>query len=173
VVALGQKPGITVEVLAGGYAAWQSAQALTTVGRGLKPEGFNYITYPELLAAQPGDVVLVDLRKLTKEVLKNSTSLTDLKQEFPGRRVNSSALAQSAGEPGSAPLLVLIDSADGSSEAAARLLKAKGVRRYAILLGGELTIVRKGKPGSERTGSSYHGSTLSNQNHLLQPVNGP
>lgn len=109
-------------------------------------------------AADPGGVVLVDLRKLTKAVLKNSSGLTDLGREFPGRRVSASALAQTAGSAEAAPLVVLIDSADGSAEAAARLLKARGNQRYAVLVGGELAIARQGRPGLERSGPVYRGT---------------
>ncbi len=84
--ALARKPGITVDTLSGGYAAWLSAQALTTAGRGLRPEAINYITYAQLQAMDPGDVVLVDLRQPTRAVLKNSSGLTDLSREFPGLR---------------------------------------------------------------------------------------
>jgi rhodanese-related sulfurtransferase len=161
VTALAGKPGITVDVLEGGYAAWQSAHGLTTIGRGMKPEEFNYISYAELKAAGPDVVVLVDLRRLTKAVLNNSPQLTDLGREFPGRRVTASALAQTQSNSGAAPLLVLIDSADGSAEATARLFKAKGLHRYAILIGGELAIARKGKPGLERSGYAPLGTSQS------------
>jgi rhodanese-related sulfurtransferase len=164
VAALAKKPGITVDILSGGYAAWQSAHGLTTIGQGMKPERFNYITYSELQAADPGDVIMVDLRKLNKEVLKNSSSLSDLSKEFPGKRVASSALPEAKAVGDAVPLIVLIDSADGSAEASARLLKARDVRRYAILVGGELSIERKGKPGLERNGLSYRGNHLPNQN---------
>jgi rhodanese-related sulfurtransferase len=154
VTALSQMPGITVNVLSGGYAAWQSAHGLTTVGRGIKPEKFNYITYGELQAAAPSGVVLVDLRKLTKEVLKNSSSLADLGHEFPGRLLNHSVSASAP--QASSRMLVLIDSDDGSSEANARLLKAQGIRNYVILMGGELAIQRKGKPGLDRSGGGVN-----------------
>jgi hypothetical protein len=123
----------------------------------MRPETINYISYAELQALDPGAVVLVDQRKLTQAVLNNSSRLTDLMREFPGRRVVASALDQTAGNSGAGPLVVLIDSADGSAEATARLLKAKGFQRYAVLVGGELAIVRKGKPGLERSGASYPG----------------
>jgi rhodanese-related sulfurtransferase len=161
--ALAKKPGITVDILSGGYAAWQSAHGLTTAVRGLRAETINYITYAQLQAVDPGDVLLVDLRKPTGAVLKNSSRLTDLSREFPGRRVTASALAQTEGNSGAAPLVVLIDSADGSAEATARLLKAKGFQRYAVLVGGELAIARKGKPGLERSGPASR-STTRNQN---------
>ncbi len=149
--ALSAKAGITVDILAGGFAAWESAQGLTTRGAGIHRETFNYLTYAELAAADPGDVVLVDLRKPTPAVLKISGGLTDLAKEFPGRRVTSGTPAQLDG----APLVVLIDSVDGSAEAQARLLKVRGIRRYAILAGGELSIARKGRRGLARSGPRY------------------
>jgi rhodanese-related sulfurtransferase len=157
VAALAAKPGITVDTLQGGFAAWESAEGLTTRGRGLKPETFNYLTYAELRSAA-SDVVLLDLRKLTPAVLKVSPGLSDLAQEFPGKRV----LSTTADAADGSSLLVLIDSGDGAAETAARALKAKGVRRYAILVGGELAIERKGKRGLERGSAGYSG-TMRNQ----------
>ena len=169
VTALSQKPGITVDVLDGGYAAWQSANAPTTAGRGVKPERFNYISYGELQAADPTSVQLVDLRKMTKEVSKNAAALTDLSHEFPGRQLTHSVAVSAAGS-GSGRLVVLIDSADGSAQATARLLKAQGVRHYVILMGGELAIQRKGKFGLDRSGTGAHGVNVShNSLPLPQP----
>jgi rhodanese-related sulfurtransferase len=168
VTALSQKPGITVDVLSGGYAAWQSANALTTAGRGIKPERLNYISYSELQAADPAGVVLVDLRKQTKEVLKNASALTDLSHEFPGRSLARSESAPAAPGSSSSRLLVLVDSADGTAEATARSLKARGVRNYVILMGGELAIQRKGKPGLERSGGGVNGALV----HQMSPPPG-
>ena len=168
VAALSQKPGITVDVLSGGYSAWQSANALTTAGRGIKPEKFNYITYSELQAADPAGVALVDLRKPTKEVLKNASSLTDLSHEFPGRSLTRSESAAAATGSSSSRLLVLVDSDDGTSEATARSLKARGVRNYVILMGGELVIQRKGKVGLERSGGGANAALL----HQTSPAPG-
>jgi rhodanese-related sulfurtransferase len=151
---LAEKPGIKVEILSGGYAAWQASGAVTTEGRGLHHEAFDYITYGELAAVDPKDVMLVDLRKLTPLIAKNTGALTDLAQEFPGCRV-ASAVAREK-DAAATPLVVLIDSADGSAEAQARLLKAGGVRRFAILAGGELAIERKGRPGLARTGNQLN-----------------
>jgi len=145
--ALGAKPGITVDVLEGGFAAWETGGGLTTRGRGLKRETFNYLTYAQLRSAAAGEVVLVDLRKLTGAVQKISPALTDLSREFPGKRVVAAAPEAAAG----GPLVVLIDSGDGSAETAARALKGRGIRRYAILAGGELAIARKGRRGLERS----------------------
>jgi rhodanese-related sulfurtransferase len=166
VTALSQKPGITVDVLSGGYAAWQSANALTTAGRGIKPEKLNYLSYSELQAADPAGVVLVDLRKRTKEVLKNASSLTDLSREFPGRSLARSESAPAAPGSSSSRLLVLVDSDDGTAEATARSLKARGVRNYVILMGGELAIQRKGKLGLERSGGGINGALF---HHMSPP----
>jgi rhodanese-related sulfurtransferase len=163
VTALSQKPGITVDVLSGGYAAWQSAHGLTTVGRGVKPEKFNYISYGDLQAADPATVSLVDLRKLTKEVLKNASALTDLGHEFPGRPLTHSLTASASQSSGSGRLLVLVDSDDGTSEATARLLKAQGIRNYVILTGGELAIQRKGKSGLDRNAGGVYQANVHHQ----------
>ncbi len=45
--ALAQKPGITVDILEGGFAAWETARGLTTRGRGIHHETLNYITYAQ------------------------------------------------------------------------------------------------------------------------------
>jgi len=50
-------------------------------------------------------------------------------------------------------LVILIDSADGAAQEAARALKAGGARRYAILAGGELILARHGQPGMQRAAS--------------------
>ncbi|MGA2658093.1 MAG: rhodanese-like domain-containing protein [Verrucomicrobiota bacterium] len=160
--ALAQKPGITVDILEGGFAAWESAHGLTTRGRGIHHETLNYITYAQLKANKASDVVLVDLRKKTPAPPSSSSPqalaaapepLTDLGREFPGMTLAKSAADQALNSGGDArPLIVLIDSADGSAEAAARLLKAGGSRRYAILAGGELSLARKGQAGLQRSG---------------------
>jgi len=148
--ALAAKNGIAVDILAGGFAAWEGAASLTTRAAGLKPESLNYITYAQLQAADPRDVALLDMRRTTAAVLKSAGGLSDLAKEFPGRRIVSAAPKPQDG----APLVVLIDSGDGSAQAQARALKLSGVRRYAILVGGELTIARKGLSGLARNGAS-------------------
>ncbi len=159
---LGRKPGITAEVLQGGFATWESAQALTTRAAGMKSETFNYITYAGLKAANPGEVVLVDLRKppssarpsVAGDTNAPSQPLTDLSQEFPGMRLASFVPGKSSLAVSGVPaLLILIDSADGTAQETARALKAGGVRRYAILAGGELILARHGQPGLQRAAS--------------------
>jgi len=166
--ALAAKPGITVDIIEGGFAAWESAHAPGTRAQGFKAEMLNYLSYAELKAAATSEVLLVDLRQqpTPKVVEVSSTSvappsqpLTDLAQEFPGMRQaqlspgDSLAKTSAAAGSGAPPLLVLIDSGDGAAQTMARRLKASGVRRYAILAGGELILSRHGQPGLQRAGS--------------------
>ncbi|HEV2391802.1 MAG TPA: rhodanese-like domain-containing protein [Verrucomicrobiae bacterium] len=157
---LGKLPGIHAETLAGGYAAWEEAHLLTTKGQGARREALHYITYAQLKTALPGDVVLVDLRRQPKAASvpgspgKAALALTDLSLEFPGCRVmKSAAETRNASSSGKAPLVVFIDSTDGTAESSARLLKAGGTRHYAILAGGEAVLARKGERGLERSGT--------------------
>ena len=160
--ALGKKPGITADVLEGGFASWESGQALTTRANGMKSETFNYITYAELKAARPADMLLVDLRKPQAAVRQSlaaganapSQPLTDLSREFPGMALAKSVPEKSALAKSGAPaLVILIDSADGAAQEAARARKGGGGRRYAILAGGELILARHGQAGLQRAGS--------------------
>jgi rhodanese-related sulfurtransferase len=161
--ALAAKPGISVDVLEGGFAAWESAQGLTTKARGLKPEAPNYISYAQLKAAKADSVVLVDLRRQSpaspNAVLppNDALPLTDLSREFPGFQVTQTPVApkpqvQSAGAgSGPPPLLVLIDNGDGSALQTARTLQAGGYKRCAILAGGERILSRHGQAGLQRS----------------------
>ena len=169
--AFNQKPGIAAKVLEGGFAAWETAQrSATTKGAGLTPEEFPFITYADLGKVQSEDVVLVDLRKEPKQSRQGENGavgptpepLTNLRQEFSKvRGVTRSPfdLPQSrqsvSGNSASNPLLVLIDNGDGSAQATARLMKANGITRYAILAGGEPVIARKGRTGSGRASSTF------------------
>ena len=145
--ALAKKPGLKVEVLEGGFAAWKSSQGLTTRGAGLKRETFNYISYARLKAAKADGVVLLDLRKPDASA---SQALTDLNAEFPGMRQARSRAEALGSASGAPPLVVLIDNGDGTAEAEARLLKAGGTYRCVILAGGELILSRKGQAGLKR-----------------------
>jgi rhodanese-related sulfurtransferase len=167
--ALAAKPGLKVDVLEGGFAAWESATALTTLPGGMQPEALNYITYAEVQAAKPGDTLLVDLRRQAATAFQtlgqgsarvDQPPLTDLAREFPGLRstrapLNSSrplSLASSAAPP----LMVLIDDGDGAAAAMARTLRAGGVQRYAILMGGEMILARHGQAGLQRSSPVGH-----------------
>ena len=85
---------------------------------------------------------------------------TDLASRFPdARRLEARLDAKAGGKrhdlgkivaerrSGKHPLFILIDDADGSSEELAGKLRATGVRRLAILMGGEETLRRSGQPG--------------------------
>lgn len=165
--ALAAKPGLTVETLEGGFAAWESAHAQTTAPPGLTAETLNYISYADLKAAKADSIVLVDLRQPvapTRQAAGRNGSqanqpVTDLAQEFPGKSVIRSPFdlppsRQVAGKNPSSALLVLIDNGDGTAEDMARILKANSIKRYVILAGGERILARKGQPGLQRSGSA-------------------
>jgi len=170
-IALARKPGLSVEVLEGGYAAWQSVQGLTTQARGLKPEALNYISYAQLKAAKAEDVVLVDLRHQAAAKPNATTTnpaaqpLTDLAQAFPGFKVRQSPFsakpqtASAGAGSGTLPLLVLIDNGDGTAVETARTLQGGGIKRYAILAGGELILARQGQRGLQRMSAANHSTT--------------
>ncbi|NLX26442.1 MAG: rhodanese-like domain-containing protein [Lentisphaerae bacterium] len=187
VMLLNEKEGITAEALEGGYAAWESTSGTTTQPPGFQPEKLNYVTYQSLEEIDESNLVLVDLRKadevptgrLTRqgEEIMESEPLTPLAEKFPGRAVVKSpfdvpAVAQSstggssgglqrmAEEPPVPPVMVLIDSGDGSAEKMARILKANGVNRVIILAGGEEILKRDGKPGLMRMGAGAQTVTV-------------
>jgi rhodanese-related sulfurtransferase len=159
--ALGAKKGISVEILDGGFAAWENSQGTTTRGRGMKSERLNYISYADLKAAKPGEILLLDLRVSTKGIAKTGNAsaeaaqpLTDLTKEFPGMRQSRTAVEpQSLKASGTPPLLVLIDAGDGKAQKMAQSLKAQGIKRYVILAGGEKILARHGQRGLERSSS--------------------
>lgn len=166
VAALNQKPGITAEALAGGFAAWESALAATTIPKGLQPEDVTYITYDQLKKNTGDNLVLVDLRKpklalagsLAAQSTESNPPPTDLHKEFPNAQITRSPFAlpparQSATAGSAGPLLVLIDNGDGTdAQQTARVLKANGVRRAVILAGGESILARGGRSGLQRQG---------------------
>ena len=171
--ALNKKPGIQAEVFAGGFAAWESGRGTTTRPRGMRTEELPVITHARLKETPGSDVVLVDLRKPppTNPAVKTASAppLTDLRAEFPQSRIvrspfeaasstspqsKTSAATASAAAASTAPLLVLIDQNDGAAEAMARTLKANGINRFVILVGGEEALARKGERGLQRLGST-------------------
>lgn len=167
--ALAAKPGLSVDVLEGGFAAWESQPTLTTGRGGMQPEAPRYISYAELKAAKPADTLLVDLRRRPAPAPRAlrpgssqaaQTPLTDLAQEFPGFSSTGAPFDASrrlaVGSPPTPPLLVLIDDGDGAAEATARALRGNGVKRCVILMGGERILERHGQRGLQRSGSAAH-----------------
>lgn len=167
VAALNGKRGIQAEALIGGYTAWQTAKGITTEERGLKEEVFPHVTYKQLENVDVRDMVLVDLRKPKLQSrqsvpvgpLQAGEELTDLESEFPGARVTRSLfdLPQTrqavGGSETAPPVFVLIDDGDGeAAKETARMLKANGIERVAILAGGESIISRHGRSGLKRIG---------------------
>ena len=107
--------------------------------------------------------MLVDLRT-TPEQGKTNSTLTDLSAVFPGlntvrmhRKLQSdgrewdiSTVTRRGGRDTQYRwLYILIDDGDGEAEKAARILKAAGIKRAAILTGGEQILRRGGSPGLE------------------------
>ncbi len=167
--ALAAKPGISVDILEGGFAAWESQPALTTGAGGMQPEAPRYISYAELKATKPADTLLVDLRRRpapapqalgSSSTQPGQTPLTDLAQEFPGLRSTrvpfDASRRLAAGPSATPPLLVLIDDGDGAAEATARALRGNGVKRCVILMGGEMILARHGQRGLQRSGTAAH-----------------
>ncbi len=160
--ALAAKPGLNVSLLDGGFAAWESLHAPTTRAQNMEPEAQQYIAYADLRTLDANEYVLIDLRKSPNAVQEAAAGtgqtvqepLTDLAAEFPKARISSSAFnlpsAVKAAQ-GAPPLLILIDSGDGTAQATARMLTAAGSKRYVILAGGESILARKGQAGLQRS----------------------
>lgn len=164
VAALNAKPGIRAEILEGGFAAWEALKIGDTRGRGVEKQVLPMVTYQQLKTNMTDDIVLVDLRK-SRPVAKGAKSaeeaapLTDLHAAFPQARVEKSAFnvagkKKSASGETMAPLLVLIDTGDGTSEEMVRTLRANGITRFVVLAGGEEIIARQGQAGSKRSGGT-------------------
>jgi rhodanese-related sulfurtransferase len=163
-ITLNAKPGISAEVLEGGFAGWLQAQGPSTKAHGLHPESTPLISYADLKAAQGDNLVLVDLRKPVLQARQNDGNtappapLTDLRKEFPAAAVASSPFnlpqTRQSGSGSISPLLVLIDSGDGAAQAMAAALKANGISRFAVLAGGESILARRGEPGMQRITTS-------------------
>lgn len=157
---LSQKPGITAEVLQGGFAAWQTIKRETAGRRGAAREEVPYISYQNLKSTTAPDVMLVDLRADDPPRAKKSAAadapLTDLSAEFPKLPVVRSpfeVVRRVKADSSTPPLLVLIDRGNGKAEATARALRANGMMRFVILAGGEEIIARQGQSGLQRSGS--------------------
>ncbi len=162
VSALNKKPGIQAQILDGGFLAWEDLQYSSTGGGGVKREKFLYMTYQELLQMMDdnGNIVLVDVRGAgagKKERDRAAVPIAeplDLSRQFPGREIitwSSSSHSRdplSGAEGGSRDsVYVLIDRGDGGAEKAARRLHSAGMKRIAILMGGERSLEREGRPG--------------------------
>jgi len=147
VTALNSKNGIHAEMLEGGLGAWQSLKLQTTRKAGLSTAGLQYLNYQELKKASTAnsDMVLIDLRTGERQ------PLTDLSAEFPLQEVKKLSHGQNGWELSPCfedgvrdKLFILVDDGKEQSERVARQLTAKGVKRVAILTGGEISLTNKG-----------------------------
>jgi rhodanese-related sulfurtransferase len=160
VTALNAKPGISAEILDGGFAGWEALNFADTRGRGAEKQLNVMLTYQQVKTNLTDDIVLVDLRKATPaKAGEKALPLSSLQTEFPQARVSSTPFKQSGKRKSSSgetlpPLLVLVDKGDGAAEEMARTLRGNGITRFVILAGGEEAITRQGQPGSKRSGYS-------------------
>ena len=155
---LNTRTGIQAEMLEGGFAAWEALNLSTTHKAGLGRMRVQYLTYRNLkkAAAHNSDIVLVDLRsktfsdKTSADVYIDSTiaSPKDRKRGAAGKQwdIASSILK---GKKGSHHRYhyVIIDNGDGEGQEVASRLFAAGIKRVAILTGGEQILRREGQPG--------------------------
>ncbi len=146
-VALNEKQGINAEMLEGGFGAWQDSKLQTTRRAGLSTTGLRYLTYQELQKASAvnPDIILVDLRS------KGEQPLTDLGEDFPLQSVIKLSRRQKGWDIGPClkdsvreKLFIFIDDGNDESIHAARQLSATGIKRIAVLVGGEVGLKRKG-----------------------------
>lgn len=161
---LNTRTGIQAEMLEGGFAAWVALNLSTTHKAGLGKIRFRYLTYHDLekAAAHNPDIVLVDLRTKTDSTQASPETLTDLSEKFPGRHIIRPDRKRGAagkqwdiassilkGKKGSHHRYhyVIIDNGDGEGQKVASRLFAAGVKRVAILIGGEQILRRDGQPG--------------------------
>jgi rhodanese-related sulfurtransferase len=174
VEALNSKTGIQAELLAGGFAAWQSLNLPSTQSPGMKNERLRYITYEELRRASEGNqnMVLVDIRPAGKKKNKAEQKLStddnrnsfDLVEKFPDLEVISLdpkdpglstkskeiSIAELSGlkKSGHTKVYVLVDRGDGKSEKVARRLYGSGIKQVTILVGGEKILQKEGQSDS-------------------------
>jgi len=147
VVSLNAKKGIRAEMLEGGFGRWQASRLQTTGKAGLAKTGVRYLSYQELKKASTAnpEMVLVDLRE------KGDQVLTDLGEEFPLQSVVGLArgpkgwdISPCLEDAVRKMLFVLIDNGKEDSLEVARALTTAGIKRVVALVGGEMSLKRKG-----------------------------
>ena len=142
-------PGVNADFLVGGYAAWSGAGRTTSASRGVFSDPTRYFSLHELkqVAGNDGDLILVDMR--------GASARADLAAEFPQARIvavpiDGEAAAKTTplpvaslfggGRTDASKLIVLVASAKGGAHIVASRLRAAGVRRVAVLAGGDAAI---------------------------------
>jgi rhodanese-related sulfurtransferase len=165
---LNQDPGIQAVIMEGGFPAWEAEARVTSRGPGLFDEVFEYVSNEDLvrIASADQDMILVDLRPPQAPSTRRSPADdVDLARRFPRHKTVAPAAGRwkkyrenaiGAGELlrlrrlSPSKLYVLIDEGDGATaEAVARSLRGKGIRRVAILAGGDVAMRPEGQPATE------------------------
>jgi rhodanese-related sulfurtransferase len=169
VSALSDRPGIRAEALEGGFAAWEALHYTNTRPQGLRKTITPYMSYQELekTAAENRDIVFVDMRgsmsSTEGSVLPGPAGAlpTDISEKFPGQPVLNlrgvksepgvvSAILDRGGADHHRFLFILIDEGDGAGEKIAERLLSSGMKRIAVLAGGERILERDGRPETMR-----------------------
>lgn len=152
VAHLNLKPGIKAEVLDGGYTGWSTKQSVVQAESGVALRATKNITYQQLHEMMLGQhaIILLDLRMGQQQ--------ESLSSHFPGAKIYDPVKGKQddvsnisidttilAGIPKhNRQVLILIDDANGLSENVAEKLHAAGVKRLAILAGGEHALRTRG-----------------------------
>ena len=169
VSCLNRKSGITADVLDGGFQAGEELKHPGTGNPGLEKSEYRYLSYEELvkISKSSPDLVIVDIRNgemvgvSVQGVASQAESKTDLLKKFPRTRsvaikrdprqskANNDHVKKVMVNSGKRKhsLYVIVDDGDGASEMMAMKLRAAGIRRIAILSGGELSLKREGRSG--------------------------
>ena len=137
---LNEKDGIDAQMLDGGYAAWEALSYNTTAAKGIRKQQIAQVTYADLqeMTQAAAGIILVDLRP-------HSESMSDLSENFSGAeiiKIGTRRIKRKGLDPDR--LYVLVDGGSGRSDTTAVHLKSLGIKRVAVLTGGELSISNKG-----------------------------
>lgn len=165
VISLNEKKGIQAELLLGGLSAWQSFNLPDTEIVGMKQVGYQYITYQELIGffSKERNLVLVDLRQdepnqTLTDLDKLLPDVAVIKPKYQHNQVSKFDLeAVMYHQKDDPPLFVLIANGGEMAEKVYRRLMARRLNRLAILMGGEFSLSRKGKPGQQKNSFNKSG----------------
>lgn len=169
---LSEKPGIDPVYLQGGYASWETQSGMTTGASGLQMAVVGNITYQTLKENEGEGAVLYDLRKGVNRSGPKESLLDHFPKATIGRGSPYALLRGRSRGQGNAPqsangkgnqllrgnqldtdsLIVLIDDDQESAQKVAERMQAGGFKRVAVLIGGELILQHRGRPGLERSG---------------------
>lgn len=161
--ALNGKAGITAEMLEGGFGGWQTITQMSTKKAGLTRAHYRPLTYQELkkISTANPDMVLVDVR---------SAVGTDLQAEYPLQSIirlsqtdNGWNIRRCKREGVKNKLFVIVDDGDEEGLKVARQMRAAGIKRIALLVGGEVSLARKGATDKKTVVTRQSGSQFEQQ----------